>query len=67
MKPKRPHILLHAAEKVGGMARLAGELGIARQAIYQWTIIPVDRVKDIERITGIPRRELRPDIFGDAA
>jgi len=62
----RPHILMHAAQKVGGLACLAAELGIARQAIYQWSRIPVARVADVERITGVSRNELRPDIFGDA-
>lgn len=62
----RPHILMHAAQKVGGLAQLASSLGIARQAIYQWSRIPVDRVADVERITGVSRTELRPDIFGDA-
>lgn len=49
------------------MARLAALLGVARQAVYQWSKIPAERVADIERLTGIPRAELRPDIFGDAA
>ena len=62
----RPHILKHAAEKVGGMAQLADKLGIARQAVYQWSRIPVERVAEVERITGVPRAELRPDIFGPA-
>lgn len=62
----RPHILTYAAQKVGGMAQLASQLGVARQAVYQWRRIPVDRVADVERITGIPRSELRPDIFGAA-
>jgi DNA-binding transcriptional regulator YdaS (Cro superfamily) len=65
-KTARPHILMHAAQKLGGMAQLAAELGIARQAVYQWTKIPIERVADIERLTNIPRAELRPDIFGDA-
>lgn len=60
---QRPHILMHAAEKVGGMTQLASELGIARQALYHWKRIPADRVVEIERITGIPRRELRPDLY----
>jgi len=62
-KNSRPSVLVYAAEKVGGMAQLAAELGIARQAIYQWTRVPVARVVEIERITGVPRSELRPDIF----
>ena len=51
-------------------AGLAGKLGITRQAVNQWKRkgqIPVERVREIERITGIPRVELRPDIYGDAA
>lgn len=62
----RPHILTYAAQKVGGMAQLAAKLGIARQAIYQWKRIPADRVVEVERATGIPRSELRPDLFGAA-
>lgn len=62
-----PPVLLYAAEKVGGLAQLASKLGIARQAIYQWKRVPAERCVDIERITGIPRAELRPDLFGEAA
>jgi len=32
-------------------------------AVYRWKHIPVRRLSDVERITGIPREELRPDIF----
>lgn len=65
-KPARPHVLMYAAQKVGGVAQLASQLGIARQAIYQWSRIPAERVADVERITGVPRNELRPDLFEPA-
>lgn len=65
-KSARPHILMHAADKVGGVAQLAEKIGVSRQAIYQWSRIPAERVVDVERATGIPRSELRPDIFGAA-
>jgi DNA-binding transcriptional regulator YdaS (Cro superfamily) len=42
---------------------LAKALGVNRTAISQWTRIPVMRVLKIERLTGIPRHELRPDIY----
>ena len=63
---------IRAAEvKTGlkGSAALAEALGntLTRQAIDQWKAIPVARLRDIERATGIPRAELRPDIFGDVA
>ena len=59
----RPVVLEYAARKVGGFAQLAAKLGIARQAVYQWTRIPAERVADVERITGVPRAELRPDLY----
>lgn len=37
---------------------------ITPQAISQWKKVPADRVLDVERVTGISRHELRPDIFG---
>ena len=48
-----------------GVAALARALGgITSQAISQWERVPAERVLDVERITGISRHELRPDIFG---
>lgn len=43
---------------------LARSLGITHGAISQWDQVPAERVLDVERITGISRHELRPDIFG---
>jgi len=44
--------------------QLARELGITHGAISQWAQVPADRVLDVERITGISRHDLRPDVFG---
>jgi len=57
-------IVSRAIEAAGGAAKLARELGITTQAISQWRRVPVDRVSEVERVTGIPREELRPDVFG---
>lgn len=52
------------AKERGGYAALARELGVARQTLYKWRQkVPLDRVVEIERLTGIPRSKLRPDIF----
>jgi DNA-binding transcriptional regulator YdaS (Cro superfamily) len=42
---------------------LATSLGISPSAISQWQRVPVERVIEIERLTGISRHELRPDIY----
>lgn len=54
-----------AAVAVGGYPNLARLLNCTRQAIYQWEKIPADRVIEIERISGVPRHELRPDLYPD--
>ena len=46
----------------GRRKKLADELGIFPSALSQWTRIPEDRVLDVERVTGINRHELRPDL-----
>lgn len=59
-----------AAEKAGkpddkgGKVALAAMLGISKQATSRWRRIPPTRVLDVEDATGIPREELRPDIYG---
>lgn len=56
-----------AKNDAGGPAALAKALGgLTSQAVSQWKKIPAERVLDVERITGISRHELRPDVFGDA-
>ena len=57
-----------AKQKLGGPSALALALGnITPQAVGQWRKIPVERVNDVARVTGIPREKLRPDIFGETA
>lgn len=42
---------------------LAGELGISTSAVWQWRRVPAERVIEVEKFTGIPRHELRPDLY----
>lgn len=56
-------IVRQAAERVGGVPRLAECIGVTRQAIYQWREIPIDRIRDIALATGIARADLRPDLY----
>lgn len=54
-----------AADKVGGIRSLAPLLNITPSALYQWRKVPANRVVEVERITGVPRQELRPDLYAD--
>lgn len=55
-----------AAGGPGGLSRLLGEI-ITPQAISQWRRVPAERVLEVERVTAVPRHELRPDIYPDPA
>lgn len=55
-----------AAKAVGGQSALARELKVTPQAVQKMCSggrVPAERVLDIERITGISRSELRPDLY----
>ena len=56
-------IVEKAADKAGGVTKLAAELGIKHPSLHSWKKIPAERVLDIERVTGISRHELRPDLY----
>jgi transcriptional regulator with XRE-family HTH domain len=64
-------ITAHRADN--GLSRddLATKLGVNPSTLWRWetgdTLIPVEKLKEVERVTGIPRQKLRPDIFGEAA
>jgi DNA-binding transcriptional regulator YdaS (Cro superfamily) len=45
------------------ISNLTGER-ISPQAVSQWKATPAMRVLAVEKITGISRHELRPDLFG---
>jgi DNA-binding transcriptional regulator YdaS (Cro superfamily) len=51
----------------GTKQALATKLGITVAAVSQWWRIPARRVHQVERILGIPREELRPDLYATTA
>lgn len=58
--------LERAVSAVGGVCNLARKLDLHHSSIILWRKngrIPAERVLAIEQATGIPREELRPDIF----
>lgn len=59
--------LLHLlSEKNMRRIDLANALGVDKSLVTRWAQkrVPVERVADVERVTGIPRQKLRPDVFG---
>lgn len=55
-----------AVGRVGSQAALARLLGISSQAINKMLLsnrVPAGRVLKIEELTGVPRHELRPDLY----
>jgi DNA-binding transcriptional regulator YdaS (Cro superfamily) len=57
--------LQQAIERVGGQRELGRRLGVSYQAIQTWlqSQVPAERVLTIERLTGVSRHALRPDIY----
>ena len=52
-----------AIKAAGGLSALSRELGIDRAGIRRWEAIPAKWIIQIEHATGVPREELRPDLY----
>jgi DNA-binding transcriptional regulator YdaS (Cro superfamily) len=55
-----------AVAKAGGQVAIAKQIGVCSQAVSRWFIsgnIPAKRVIPIEKLTGISRHDLRPDLY----
>lgn len=56
-----------AIKAAGSQVALAELLGIRQSHISNWKNrgkrIPAERVLEIERVTGVPRHQLRPDLY----
>lgn len=55
-----------AIENAGGLTALARKLGIQPPSISEWKRrgrVPASRVLQVEAATGVPRHELRPDLY----
>jgi DNA-binding transcriptional regulator YdaS (Cro superfamily) len=59
-------VLREVLHLIGGTRALARELGIDHAAISRWERVPPLRVLEIERLTGVSRYRLRPDVYGRA-
>ncbi len=55
--------LVTAIEAAGGVGCLARMLGLSQPTVSIWKRVPPHRVIEVERLTGLSRRVLRPDLF----
>jgi hypothetical protein len=44
-------------------ALIAKLANISTNAIHGWKCVPANRLPIVEHVTGIPAREIRPDLF----
>ena len=59
--------LTRAIDAAGGVAQLARKIGIAQPSVSNWSRVPAQRVIAVEAATGVPRAELRPDLYEESA
>ena len=55
--------LQQAIDAAGSISELARRIGLARQAVQQWQAVPAHQIIAVEKATGVPREELRPDLY----
>jgi DNA-binding transcriptional regulator YdaS (Cro superfamily) len=63
---KRPSSLLDVFAAFGSMSKLAQHLNVSRAAVSHWNRVPFRHLAEISKFTGIPRSELRPDLYEQA-
>jgi TorA maturation chaperone TorD len=59
----RDQALDRAIGAAGGVRALARAVGVSQPAISSWKRVPADRVLTVEASTGVPRTDLRPDLY----
>jgi DNA-binding transcriptional regulator YdaS (Cro superfamily) len=63
----RDPAIIEAAQAVGGITKLSTQLGLSRVAASAWKRVPAERVLEVERLTGVSRHKLRPDLYPEQA
>lgn len=56
-----------AINAAGGVGQLARKIGISQPSVTNWNRVPAQRVLAVEAATGVPRAQLRPDLYSEPA
>lgn len=66
-KPGPLRALEQAIDNAGGQVAMATALGLKQSAISNWVTrkkrVPAERVLSVERLSGVSRHDLRPDLY----
>lgn len=54
-----------AIRKAGGPTVVGRALGISRQAVHQWRIVPHQYLTQVAAMANMPERDIRSDFEGD--
>ncbi len=46
-----------------GLRELSRRLGLSPNSVIKWKRVPDHRIVQVERVTGVPRETLRPDLY----
>lgn len=57
--------LAAAIRAAGGLSAFARLIGRNKAGVSRWRRLPAELAADAERLTGVPRDVLRPDLFGE--
>lgn len=62
----RMNVFNRLFDVVEGPTELARRLGVRQSVVSNWKSrgqIPAERVLEVERVTGVSRHDLRPDLY----
>lgn len=56
-----------AVNRIGSQSAMSRLCGVSQSAVWKWLdegmVLPAEHVLKVEAATGVPRHELRPDIY----
>jgi DNA-binding transcriptional regulator YdaS (Cro superfamily) len=67
LKRERDPGLKEAIKVAGSLTALGAAIGLTPQAVARWESVPLKRVLEVSRATGVPRQVLRPDYWFEDA
>lgn len=70
VKRARERAVRLAVKKAGGRPKVAQHFDVTPDAVRQWGLpdrrIPSEYVPELERLSGVSRIRMRPEVFGKA-